>query len=116
MAKLTKLPSKKYLEENNWFYSKALFIEEKENVYRHKFPVYKYKNGTNVILEGEFILYSESGNVNVNVYNRNSGDLYAPFYFYEYGDFTPILDVVHRNINKEAAKLGIERDVDDYNW
>jgi len=78
-------------------------------VYIYKFPVYKHRD--TVLLEGWFTLYFNTGEIKVDVMDVYNGlyGRYAPFYYYEYGDYTPILDVIDKRINKELRRIGVEK-------
>jgi len=59
-----------------------------------------------ITLEGEIILFNKSGNVALNVFKYGTREKYTSFYCYEYGS-NKVLDVLHKNIQKEFYKLGI---------
>lgn len=113
MIKITQELTIDYLKEHYWFYNRQLSSDYGYAVYIHRFPVYRYKNGTKIILDCEFTLHSDSGRLEVNVYNRETGEAYAPYYFYEYGDYTPVLEIIKKNILKEYRKVGASF---DHSW
>jgi len=80
------------------------FSDSDESAYVYRFPV--YKNGSIITLEGEIILFNKSGNVALNVFKYGTREKYTSFYCSEYGS-NKVLDVLHKNIQKEFYKLGI---------
>ena len=77
-----------------------------ENVYTYKFPV--YKSGNTYTLECEIILFENSGQVVLNVYDCSSKNKYTPFYSDYYGKNEVVISI-HKRIDKEMCKLGIRR-------
>lgn len=71
--------------------------------YTHRFPVVKYKNRTTV-LECELTIDADSGQVNINVSDINR-EPYPPFYHIYCGNYSPILDKIHKAINTELIRL-----------
>ena len=113
MVKVTKELTREYLKDNYWYYNRQLSADYGYPVYTHRFPVYRYKNGTNIILDAEFTLHSDTKRVETNVYSRATNEAYAPYYYYEYGDYTVVIDIINKNIEKEYRKVGIK---DDHCW
>lgn len=102
--------TKQWLLSNNFYYNSRLSDEESE-VYSYRFPVYKYDKFTTLECEFSIVLGKET--VTINVYNYRTYDKYAPFYYYEYGNYGKLLDVIWRNINKQLKLLGITKEKTD---
>ena len=98
------------LERLNFRYN-YVFSDNEVKVYTYRFPVYRY-NAT-MVLEGEFRVYTDDGTVIIDVFDCGTRSRYAPFYYYEYGDYTPILTKIWNQINKEMTKLQIKEKEDD---
>lgn len=77
--------------------------------YTLRFPVHKY-NGT-TILECELIIgANSSGNVTINVFDKNTKSTYKPFYNFAYGNYKPIIKTINKSILTQFKKLGIEKE------
>lgn len=98
--------TKDYLSKNNFIYSSKLSDLDDE-VYTHRFHVYKH--GDACILDCEFSLFKNTGKVIINVYDCNTGNIYAPFYHVEYGKYDGILSAINKRIEIELEKLGIRK-------
>ncbi|MCM1254083.1 MAG: hypothetical protein NC321_14790 [Clostridium sp.] len=103
----------KYIKQNmtkdwllsNGFYYNKMFSDNTEEVYTYKFPVYKYNKLT--VLECELRVILGEDVVNINVYDYNTHDKYAPFYYCEYGNYDKMLEVINHRIEKELNKSKI---------
>lgn len=102
--------SPEHLKKLDFRYS-HIFSDEDVDVYTYRFPVYRY-NAT-MVLEGEFRIYTDDGTVIIDVFDNGTRSRYAPFYYYEYGDFTPLLEKIWEKIDKELTKLQIKEKEDD---
>ena len=96
--------TKEWLISNGFHYNR-LFSDSDTNVYTYRFPVYKYERFA--ILECELKVILGENNVYINVYNYNTINIYAPFYYAEYGNYDVVLKEIWRKINKELKRLGI---------
>lgn len=97
--------SEQFLLRNGFRYDRRMSDEE-ETFYYYRFPVYKYDIAN--LIETEFLVSLTTKEVRVNVYETSHRALYAPYYYYEYGDYSPIMDEINSKINKEMKRLGIE--------
>ena len=96
--------TKQWLLSNNFRYNTRLSDEEIA-VYTYRFPVYKYKKFTT--LECELSIVLGDHKVKINVYDYNTSAVYATFYYYEYGNYNKMLEVIWGNIEKQLKRLGI---------
>ena len=76
-----------------------------DDIWEHRFPVYKYNNKITTI-EGVITVILSTGKVLIDVYSN--GNVYAPFYNNEYGNFEPLMEIVNANILKEFKRVGIK--------
>lgn len=97
--------SESFLVRNGFRYDKRMSDAE-ETFYYYRFTVYKY-NISNII-EAEFLVSLDTKEIRVNVYETSHRGLYAPYYYYEYGNYDPIMDEINNVIDKEMKRLGIE--------
>lgn len=95
--------SKEWIHKSPFRYSN-LFSTYEENAYSYRFPV--HRSGGFTTLECEVIIFEQSGNVTLNVFDYGTRDKYAAFYCNTYGKNT-VLDSIHEKIKSELAKLGI---------
>jgi len=98
--------TKQWLLANGFHYNR-LFSNEEDEVYTYRFPVYKYNSFT--ILECELRVISGEDNILVDVYDYNTINKYAPFYYQEYGNYTMMLEEIWNKIDKKTEKLKIEK-------
>lgn len=98
--------TKDWLLKNNFIYS-SKFSDLDDDVYTHRFHVYKY--GDAYILDCELSLFKNTGKVIVNVYDCNTRNIYAPFYHVEYGRYDGILSIINERIGAELEKLKIRK-------
>lgn len=97
--------TKEWLDANRFRYSK-MHSDTYSDAYTYRFPVYKY--GIFTILECEIVIYLDNGEVRINVYDNNSSNKYAPFYYEEYGNYDKLLVIIHEKIEKMLNKFEIE--------
>ena len=74
--------------------------------YIYKFSVYKYEGKS--LLDCELLINVDSKIVTTNVYEQ-SGSIYRPFYYTEFGGHDIILDIINNNILNEFKKLHIKQ-------
>ena len=96
--------TKQWLLSNNFRYNTRLSDDESD-IYTYRFPVYKYEKFTT--LECELSVVLGDNKVKINVYDYNTSAVYAPFYYYGYGIYDKMLEVIWNNINKQLKRLGI---------
>lgn len=97
--------TKDWLISNGFRYSRVLSTDD-TTVYTYRFPVYKYRSMT--VLECEISVILGEDNVKLNVYDYNTNDKYAAFYYCEYGNYNKMLKIVWNKITDVLQKLGIE--------
>ena len=105
--------NKKYYKKDinkDWFYKNGFkynpILSNDTDVYSVRFPV--YKNGFFTILDCEISIYTDTGDVNIEVFEYGTRDRYASFYYAEYGDYSIMLKKIWEQINKELKKFGIK--------
>lgn len=76
-----------------------------ETIYEHVFPVYRYHAA--VTLEARLLLWQETGEIRVDVFDAGSKGCYGPWYYDESGAHDKINDIINKNIAKEMKKLDI---------
>lgn len=84
MQNLEKLGYKKHYNEDGMYYEKS-------------FPVVKSKSLLGVITITDI--------VKIDCIDAVTRVPYAPFYYYEFGNYKPLLDKINKRINKELARL-----------
>ncbi len=100
---------------SNGFRHNRIFSNEDTEVFTYRFPVYKCEGF--VILECELRVVLGEDRVFVDVYDRNSINRYAPFYYSGYGNYTKMLDDIWLKINTNLKRLKIKqlKDMGDNN-
>lgn len=96
--------TKQWFLANNFRYNKS-FSDKDTEVYTYRFPVFRYS--IYITLECELRAIVGENKIQIDVYDCNTRDKYAPFYYCEYGDFDRILKTIEARIRKELNKLGI---------
>ena len=96
--------TKEWLLSNGFRYNR-LSSDTDTDVYTYKFPVYKYERFT--ILECELKVILGENRVYIDVYDYNTLNRYAPFYYMEYGNYTVMLKEIWQKIDRELKRLGI---------
>lgn len=106
--------SKQWLLTNGFHYNR-IFSNEDCEVYAYRFPVLKCERFT--VLECELKVILGEDNVIIDVYDYNTINRYAPFYYQEYGNYTKMLDDIWLKINTELKRLKIKqlKDMEDNN-
>ncbi len=92
---------------SNGFHYNRLFSEDEVEVYTYRFPVYKYNKFT--LLECELKVMLGDDVISVNVYDYGTNDKYAPFYYYEYGNYDKILKEISEKIENALNKLKVRK-------
>lgn len=93
---------------SNGFRFNRLFSDEESEVYTYRFPVYKYDGFS--VLDCELKIMLGGNKVLIDVYDYNTINRYAPFYYREYGSYDKILEEIWKKINKVVRKLDIMED------
>ena len=91
-----------------WNFSRELSDRENQ-IYLHSFPIIRDKNNGRITIMGEFIYNESTKTIRTNVYDVGTGNMYAPYYDREYGDFSIIVNMCIDAINKEMKRLGIKK-------
>ena len=94
--------SKDDLYRKGFHYNK-LMSDDNVEFYSMRFPVMKYKNTPT--LECELTVELQTGQVQINVFNYGTNDVYAPYYSSEYGKYET-LDKIDEVIKTRLKKLG----------
>jgi len=102
--------SKYFLNSKGFRYCCKLSESEKENIYKKRFPVYKYFEFT--LLEAEFTLNADSNDLIIDVMDVGGGR-YAPYYFDEYGTYEPLLEIINKRIDRELKYIGATKNHDN---
>lgn len=97
--------SKEQLLSKGFRFSKV-FSDDENEVYTYRFPVFKYNKM--IVLECELKYVLGEDQIDINVYDYNTNDKYAPFYCCEYGDYDKMLEIIWDKINHMLSKLGIK--------
>lgn len=97
---------RQWLKQNDFRYSRT-YSDSESDAYLRRFPVYKY--GSCCTLEGEILIYVETGEVKINVYESGTNDIYAPFYNVEYGNYDSLLKIIDKYIYAELKRLNIRK-------
>lgn len=97
--------TKSWLIKNGFRFNKT-FSDENTEVYTYRFPVYRYEKM--IILESEISVILGENGININVYEYNTNDKYAPFYYCEYGNYDTMLKIIWDKINKELRRLKVD--------
>ena len=100
-----KKPTKTWLYNHGFKHSKII-SDEFVDAYTYRFPVYRYN--MLILLECEILIFLQTGEVRLNVFDNNTRDVYAPFYCYEYGGKNSVLIQINNKIERELKKLGIK--------
>lgn len=96
--------TKEWLLSNGFRYSRLLSDDETE-VYTYRFPVYKHNKFTVLECELKVVLGEEI--ISINVYDYNTNDKYAPFYYCKYGNYDKMLKEINGKIGSMLKKLRI---------
>lgn len=105
---------KTYIKENvtkSWLAKKhfkynRIFSDSCCEAYSYRFPVYQY--GDSCRLECELTIFLDSGKVAINVYDYNTRNKYAPFYYEDNCCFHEFVSSMNEKIEHEIEKLGIK--------
>lgn len=108
----------KYIKKNitkdwllsNGFHYNRLLSNSDTDIFTYRFPVCRFEKF--IILECELKVILGEDNVHINVYDYNTINKYAPFYYMEYGNYTVMLKEIWQKIDKELKRLGIKREND----
>lgn len=96
--------NKIFLEHHGFEY-KRVYSYPDDPCYVKRIPVYQWQNY--ICLTAEFKVFLISRTVRIDVYDGNTKSYYAGYYVRDWGDVSPITDVIDRNIEKEMKLLGI---------
>lgn len=96
--------SKEYLKSCGFRFKKAI-CKDDIDTFTYKFPVYKY-NDNQSIIDCIITVNPQNGEVFMSVVQQD-GNIYAPFYTNDYGNYGRILNIINRTILHEFARLSI---------
>lgn len=98
--------TQRWLDLNDFHYDKIM--SEKDNeAYSHRFPVYKYEGIT--LVEAVITIWPDDDNyIRVNCYDRGTRNLFARFYYWEYGTDDRYMAIINNKIRRRCNELGIE--------
>ena len=101
--------SKNWLEKNGFRYNRTLSSSEDGEIYTLRFSVVSWN--LYVTVEAE-IMYNLTDNIaHINCYDKCTRSLYARWYSYYYGNYTPVVDKINKTVIEKLNKLGmIEKD------
>lgn len=98
--------TKEWLLSHNFRYNRLLSTDN-AIIYTYRFPVYKYKGMT--VLECELSAALGCEDIKINVYDYNTNDKYAAFYYCDYGNFNRMLKIIWNKIDEVLQRLQIEK-------
>lgn len=96
--------SKNFLERNGFKFAPNISNAEDGVFYRYSFPVMKYMDFVTLYAEITVNLTYNIAIIDVIDTNRSR---YAPYYYYEYGNYDQILQSIDSRIDKYIKKLGM---------
>lgn len=96
----------RWLNLNDFFYDKIM--SEKDNeAFSHRFPVYKYEGIT--LVEGVITIWPKDNNyIRINCYDKGTRNLFARFYYWEYGTDDKFMEIINNKIRRRCEELGIQ--------
>lgn len=62
----------------------------------------------NHTLECELTAIPKHKYMYIDVYRYGTNDIYSPFYYYKYGDYEKILNIICEDVNKKLKQLGLK--------
>lgn len=96
----------RWLSMNDFHYDKIM-SDKKCEAYSHRFPVYKYEGLT--VIDGVITIWPNEDNlIRVNCYEHGTRNLFARFYYWEYGTDDRYMNVINGRIAAKMRELGIE--------
>ncbi len=112
---MNNLSNVKYIKKNitkewlifNKFRHNRLLSDGTVDVYTYRFPVLKHDKF--IVLECELRVTLGDEKIDVNVFDYNTNNKYAPFYCCEYGNYDNILRKINNRIDKEIDELQISK-------
>lgn len=117
---MNSLSENEYMKENvtrEWLQSSGfrrnrIFSNNEVDIYTYRFPVYKY--GDAYTLECELSIILQNGKINIDVYDCNTRNKYAPFYCMAFGDYSNMINQINEKIQNELKRLKIMEVVNTY--
>lgn len=92
------------------FYYSNKFSSKGETVFQKRITV--WRQGDVVTLETRILVYLETGEVNVDVFDASSHGRYAPYYL-KPSYYDELLSVIDRKIDEELNRDKIEKEPDN---
>lgn len=96
--------TKSWLKNNGFQYSRV-YSNDDEQVYYYKFPVYQYH--TYVTLECEIRITLNNGEVSIDIFDSDTKEKYAPFYFEEQEAYEYMVKIINNRVINTLNELGI---------
>ena len=98
--------TERWLDAHDFHYDK-IFSDKDCEAYSTRFPVYYYEGIT--VLDGVITIWpSEDNLIRVNVYEHNTRNHYARFYYWEYGTDDKYMSVINNKIMNKLKELDIK--------
>lgn len=88
------------------FQFSRVYSDDENEVFTYRFPVFKYNKM--IVLECELRTALGENKIDINVYDYNTNDKYAPFYYCEYGNYDQMLKIINEKIETILKKLDIK--------
>lgn len=97
--------TKSWLNKNHFKYSS--FLSEKDSdCYTLRFPVYRWQVITTI--EAEIKVFLQQNIIKLDLYDGQTRDIYAPYYYQEFGNYDSIMNKINDAINEKLTKIGID--------
>lgn len=98
--------TERWLDLNDFHYDKIL-SEKGNDAYSHRFPVFKYEGIT--LIEAVITIWPDDNNwIRINCYDKGTRNLFARFYYWEYGTDDRYMTVINNKIRRKCEDLGIQ--------
>ena len=97
--------SKYYMNSYNEKHLIKLGFYRNDGWFEYKFPCFWYGNKPTIF--GYIRVLPEEKEIRFDV-RLSNGDLYAPFYYDRYGNYTEMLAIIDAAFNRQKKKLGIK--------
>lgn len=95
-----------WLTANGFTFDKIRSDKECD-AYTYRFPVYKYE-GT-VVLDGEITIWPDENNmIRINCYEHATRNIFARFYYWEYGTDDTYMEVINRKFERKLEEFGVQ--------
>lgn len=99
-------PSVRNITNMGFTYKRSMSDAEDE-VYEYSFPVYSYHEA--ITLEARFLLWRNSNQLVVDVFDIPTHGIYGPWYLDESGIHKRIINIINNNIYKTMKRMNITK-------